>query len=199
MQNKSKIISKINTIATILLFAGIFLEIFFPIFKYVTLVSSCCIYISILINNRLKTGKFDISLVILCSISLIWVFLRGFMTSPYLKVFGMVILYSFLIRASKLTTGKWNRFVFIYGTVAVVCSVINIYVDSKFLDWGIFALQIFILFKFLDPILEKIGLEHREKRLAQEADQKRLAEEQKKKKSNQEVIIETEGSEVRHG
>ena len=180
MKDSLKIINKINSIATICLFSGIFLGIFFPIFNYVTLVSSCLIYICILLSNRIQKGKFDFVLLILCSASLAWVFLREFSASPYVSVFGLVIVYSFLTWSFKSNTGKWNKFVICYGSLAVLLTAANIYIDSKLLDWGIIALQFFIIFKFIDPILEKIGLEHRAKRLAYEAEQKRLKEEAEK-------------------
>lgn len=181
MQDKLKIIDKIKSIATIFLFVGIFGSIFFPIFKYVTIASSCFVYISILFSNRIRKGKFDIILLILCSASLAWIILREFYNSPYINVFGLCIVYSFLTWSFKSNTGKWNWFVLGYGSLAVLVSVINIYTEIKLLSYAVFFLQFYILFKFIDPILEKIGLEHREKRLAHEAEMKRMQEEAKKR------------------
>lgn len=169
MQDKLNIIEKANNIAMACLFASIFLRIFFPVFSYLTIISSCAIYISILLRNRIMKGKFDIVLVILCSFSLTWVFLNEFSTSPYVNVLGLIIVYAFLTWSYKCNTGKWNRFVLIYGTITIICSVINIYIDSKLLSYITLGLQIYIIFKYIDPILEKIGLEHRRKRLEKEA------------------------------
>lgn len=180
MQDKLKCINKISTIAMVCLFSGIFLSIFFPFFKYITLTSSCIVYICILLSNRIKKGKFDIVLLILCSASLVWVFTREFFDSPYITVFGLVVVYSFLSWSSKVNTGKWNKFVIFYGSVAILVTILNIFVETKILTYVVLALQFLIIFKFIDPILEKIGLEHREKRLAYEAEQKRLQEEEEK-------------------
>ena len=189
MQDKLKLVNKINSIATIFLFVGIFGSIFFPILKYVTITSSCFIYLCILLSNRIRKGKFNIVLLILCSASLTWVLLREFFDSPYINVFGLVIVYSFLTWSFKSNTGKWNFFVLGYGSLAIAISVINIYIDSNILFYVILALQLYILFKFIDPILEKMGLEHREKRLAHEAEMKRLQEEKllQEEAQNQEI------------
>lgn len=174
MQDKLNIIEKANNIAIVCLFTSIFLKIFFPFFSCLTIISSCVIYISIVLRNRIIKGKFDFIQLILCSFSLIWVFLNEFLTSPYVNIFGLIIVYAFLTWSYKCNTGKWNRLVLVCGTITIISSIINIYIDSKVLSYITLGMQIYIIFKYIDPILEKIGLEHRRKRLEQEAMNKAL-------------------------
>lgn len=173
---KLTLVKKINTYSTIGLIIGILLQIIFPVFKILTIVSSCGLYITILLKNKLQTGKFDIVLCILCSVSLAWVFLREFSTSPYINILGLIIIYCFFIRAFKLSTGQWNKFVLGYGSLTVIISFLNIHLNWIILNIFILLLQFYIIFKVLDPILEKIGQEHRRKRLAHEAEKKRKQE-----------------------
>ena len=162
-------IDKVSTYATITLFLSIFLEIFFPIFKPVTVISSCLIYIAILLKNRIMRGSLDKILCILCTASLSWVLMREFTDSPYVNILGMIIIYSFLSWSYYSAMGKINRFVAVTGSIAVICATLNIYIDSTIFGYAIIGLQIFIILKFIDPILEKLGQEHRAKRLAAEA------------------------------
>ena len=64
--------------------------------------------------------------------------------------------------------GTINKFVAVTGTFAVLCATLNIYIDSNIFGYCILGLQVIIVLKFIDPILEKLGQEHRAKRLAAE-------------------------------
>lgn len=169
MEKWKKIVDKVSTYATIALFASIFLEIFFPMFGIVTVISSSLIYITILLKNRIARGKLDKVLTILCTMSLSWVLLREFTESPYVGILGMIIVYAFMSWSYYSAMGNINKFVAVTGSIAVLCATLNIYIDSNIFGYAILGLQVFIILKFIDPILEKLGQEHRAKRLAAEA------------------------------
>ena len=159
----------VNRILLVCIFVSAFLNGFFPVTKYIYLAASSMFYLCMLIDSKGKTGKIDVINAILCTMTLLWVYLESFFSSPYVTILGMVIIYSFMSRSYWTAMHKINWFVIIYGSVAISLRFLNIYMDTKYLDWCIWGLQLVIVFKFLDPILEAIGQEKRRKRLAAEA------------------------------
>lgn len=166
-------INRISNISMAALFAGVILEIFFPAFKYLTIAASIVVYISILLINRQHKGHLDKVLCVLCSLSLVWLLLREFTDYVYVNVMGMAIVYAFLAWSFRSNTGKWNIPAITISVITLVLVTVNTaFVDSKTLHTvfgvGIGIMQLVIVLKFLDPILEKLGQEHRVKRLAAE-------------------------------
>lgn len=166
-------INRISNISMALLFAGVILEIFFPAFKYLTIAASIVVYISILLINRQHKGRLDKVLCVLCSLSLGWLFLREFTDYTYVNVIGMAIVYAFLAWSFRSNTGKWNVSAITVSILTLVLVTVNTaFVDGKTLHtiFGVLIgiMQLVIVLKFLDPILEKLGQEHRAKRLAAE-------------------------------
>lgn len=172
MEQKIKLIDRINTYSIILLFISIFLEDKSIIFKGIYILTGCLIYVCVLVRNKLKVGKLNPMLLVLCSLSVGWVILRVFYTSPYLNIFGLVLVYSFLLLSGKSTTGQWNKLLLLLAPISVVSSILRIYFDSAILTWIIVFLQIAVIIYYLDPILEKAALKHRAERLAKEEEEK---------------------------
>lgn len=84
----------------------------------------------------------------------------------YADIFGQIVLYSFLLQSGYRMLGKLDKGLIGWAAISVGIKWIQILYAPK---WGfILALlmQILVVFRFLDPILEQIALEHRRKRLA---------------------------------
>ena len=121
-----KTINRISNIATITLILGILLEIFYPAFAIMTLLSCAGIYVTTILKSRLQTGEFDIILCTLCTLSLAWMAARNHFDYSLTIVPGLFIMYAFLLRSFKLSTGTWNRAIIIYGTLSIVCGIVNV-------------------------------------------------------------------------
>lgn len=174
-------INKISNVATALLFLSVIMEIFFPVFKYLTITTSFVLYISILAINRQHRGRLDKVLCVLCSLSLCWVLLREFTDYTYVNVFGMAIVYAFLAWSFRSNTGKWNISAIAVSVLTIgIVTVNTAFVDNgtvhNVLSWVVVALQIYVVIRFVDPILEKLGQEHRAKRLAAEKANKEIVQ-----------------------
>lgn len=85
-------LNRISNIAIIALIIGIILEMFYPVFSYLTLSASTILYVCILLKNKRANGKINKLVGTVCSLSLVWIFLREFSTSPYVAWLGFFIL-----------------------------------------------------------------------------------------------------------
>jgi len=168
MEKKLKLINKISNWSMIVLLLSLFLNSSSLLYQVVSVGSCCTMYICILLRNKINLGKFDPLLILLCLVSVFCVILRAFYTNPYLNILGMIFIYCFLLWSSKISTGAWNKLILLIAPVTILSSVLRIYFTSPIITWGIVILQLVIIGIYLDPILEKIALEHRRKRLEAE-------------------------------
>lgn len=123
-------------------------------------------YVTILIRECLITGKVNGISLVLCATAILWIVLRESVNWKYADVFGQIVLYSFLLQSGYRMLGKLDKGLIGWASVSVGIKWIQILYAPK---WGFIlalSMQILVVFRFLDPILEKIALEHRRKRLA---------------------------------
>lgn len=123
-------------------------------------------YVAILIRECLITKKVNGISLVLCVTAILWIVLRESMEWKYADIFGQIVLYSFLLQSGYRMLGKLDKGLIGWAAISVGIKWIQILYAPK---WGfILALlmQILVVFRFLDPILEQIALEHRRKRLA---------------------------------
>ena len=112
------------------------------------------------------TKKLDPFSVIYCVLITGWVVLRQFVGSKEILYLGQLLTYGYLIRSSYKTLGYWDKGFIAIAVTGTALGGANLYFKSEFLVWGNLIFQIVIILRFLDPILEKIALAHRAKRIA---------------------------------
>ena len=165
-EKDTSISRKISNYLFAICIISIFLEGFLPFLKYVSVASIAGGYIVNLYREWERTKKLDPFSVIYCILITTWVILRQFVGSKQVLYFGQLLTYGYLLRSSKRALGYWDKGFIVIAVTGVVLGGLNLYVDSKFLVWGNLLFQVAIILRFLDPILEKIALAHRAKRIA---------------------------------
>lgn len=177
------IVKKIGKYAFIIGITLIFVVPFLPepwgtYLNYFT--TACFIfgYIETLINEYEKKHKISVSSIVLFLSSSSYLILTLFYNSPYISLVGQVIIYMYLLNSGKQIMGHFNKTVLVMAALAVLLNYARITYQSTILNFAYIAFQFLILYKFFDPILEKIALDHRAKRLAAAAE-KRANEEKK--------------------
>lgn len=145
---------------------SIFAEIFLPFMEYVTLISISISYIANLWREKEVHGKIDPISALLCTFAVSWVFARQFIGTDGTVLFGQCVSYAFLLRSSYRSLGKIDRGFLSVVVGAVSVGVLRMVYPSRITTFINFGMQLWIIFRFLDPILRKIALDHRAKRLA---------------------------------
>lgn len=152
---------------------AIFLEGVSPIFTVISILSIAGGYVIALYREYKATKKLDPFSVVFCLLIITWVILRQFVTSKQILYIGSLITYAYLIRTSYRALGKLDKEFVAIAAFGAVFGAINLVYSSKILVWVNFAFQICIILRCIDPILEKMALEHRAKRLAAAAERKK--------------------------
>lgn len=171
---------------------AIFVAIAFPVINYVSTAAFALTYVTALIKQRLQNGKIKFISFLLCSASLTWVILRQFNNSPYVLLFGQMILYAYLMVSQKELLGQVKKSFIAFAVSAVGLGILRIYYPSPLTNGLNLVMQLWILYRFLDPILEKIGQAHRKKRLEAEAENRRREQEEQAMKDTAEKVEESE-------
>lgn len=173
--DKRIVLGKIEKYALILGFLFIFIGVWLPVLNWISIAMFGVTYVTGFIKSYWKTGRIRPFSLLLCIASLIWLVLRQLTDSPFLLLFAQLTLYVFLMDTQKTLLGHINRAFLAFAVCAVALGVATAVYPCKLTNIANVLMQIWILFRFLDPILEKIGQAHRAKRLAA------LAAEQKEK------------------
>lgn len=173
---KLKKVKKVETYALYIGLIAIFVAAWIPFFSYISTAGFAVMYVTALIKQKLQKGRIKPLSFLLCTASLCWIVLSQFVDSPYVTLLGQIILYSYLMESQKELLGKVQKSFALYAVSAVALGVLRIYYPSKLTNTLNIVMQLWILYRFLDPILENIGQAHRRKRLAEEA---KRAEEEK--------------------
>lgn len=175
---RMRLLRKIKKIENYALYIGIVMILvgaFVPLLGYIGTGCFILTYITALVKQKLQTGKITVISFILGTAAITWLLMAQFIESPYVRLFGQCVLYSYLMNTQYTLLGKVQKSFIGIAVCAVGLNIAGILYPSKPVDVMNFLMQLFILFRFLDPILEKIGLAHREKRLSLEAKQKEAA------------------------
>lgn len=170
-------IKKVENYALYLGLAMILLGIFVPYVSYIGTACFILTYITALVKQKLQNGKITFISFILGTAAICWLLLSQFVESPYVRVFGQIVLYSYLMNTQCNLLGKVQKSFIFIAVSAIALGIAGALYPSKIVSMLNFAMQIFILLRFLDPILESIGMAHREKRLALEAAQEKKKQE----------------------
>lgn len=170
-------IKKVENYALYLGLAMILLGIFVPYVGYIGTACFILTYITALVKQKLQNGKITFISFILGTAAICWLLLSQFVESPYVRVFGQLVLYSYLMNTQYNLLGKVQKSFIFIAVSAIALGIAGAVYPSKIVSMLNFAMQIFILLRFLDPILEKIGMAHREKRLALEEAQEKKKQE----------------------
>lgn len=173
--DKNTIVSKIEKYALIIGFISIFIGAWISVFNWISIAMFGLTYVTGFTKAYWKTGRIRIISLVLCIASLAWLVLRQLTDSPFLNLFAQLTLYAFLMDTQRTLLGHINRSFLIFAICAMTLGAVTAVYPSKVTNIANMLMQLWILFRFLDPILEQIGQAHRAKRLAA------LAEEEKKK------------------
>lgn len=178
--DKVKLVKQTEKYALIIGFVTIFIGVLHPVFNYISTGAFAITYVTALIRQYQTKGKIEFISFLLCTSSMLWVILRQFVHSPYVLLGGQVILYAYLFNTQRIFLGKIKKSFLAYAVCALGLGFIKIQYTNVVTNVLNIAMQLWIIFKFLDPILESIALKHREKRLANEAAQREKEEIDKK-------------------
>lgn len=170
--DKVKLVAKVEKYSLMIGFICIFAGIFIPVLSYVSTGAFALTYITTLIRQYQKNGKINLISFLLCTASMGWVILNQFTNSPYIGLMGQVIIYAYLLQTQYQFLGKIKKSILLYMGCALGTNILNVFYPSKITSVLILLMQLWILFKIIDPILEDIALKHRAKRLAEEAKRK---------------------------
>ncbi len=209
-------VNKFSNYVFFVVFISIFLEMKFPIFHWVSLFGMVIMYGLNLVKEKSIKGKIHPASIILCLMAISWVFIRPYVKSGYIAIYGQMVIYGYLIYTQWQMLGKVRKsfvayaaaairfirpyvksgYIAIYGQmviygyliytqwqmlgkvrksfVAYAAAAISVsFLSMKFpgilTSILVLAMQAWIIFQFLDPILYKIAMLHRQKRLAEEA------------------------------
>lgn len=157
---------KVGHYSFMLAIIAIFAEIVFPFMGYVSMAAISVSYISNIWREWEVEKKLDPISLILCTLAVSWVFARQFIGSDYTLLFGQLVSYGFLIRSSYKSLGYVDKGFLCLVVFAITVGVLRLVYPSKLTDILNICMSIWIIFRFLDPILRKIALDHRAKRLA---------------------------------
>lgn len=169
MENSKNLIGKLNNMALIFMFITMIIGIWVPVCNKISIFCCCIIYICTFLETQKRTGKINIFLAILCIALVVWMIARNCFYFKYATAMNYFFIYAYIIASNKALTGKWNKMFIGIGIVGILGNGLYTYTQSKWMSYIVLLLQIVILLRFLDPILEKVALKHREKRLMEEA------------------------------
>lgn len=176
--DRKNIVKKIENYSLYIGFAAIFLAYLHPVFGYISTGAFVVTYITALIKQYQKNGKIELVSFLLCTASISWVIARQFSRSPYVILAGQIILYLYLMNSQKILLGAVKKSFAAYAVAAVGVGLMRIYYPSTVTNVLNVVMQIWIIYRFMDPVLENIALKHRAKRLEAEALRKKQEEEQ---------------------
>ena len=184
LKNMNPKINKFSNYVFFVVFVSIFLEMKFPLFHWVSLIGMVIMYA---FKEKLKKGKIHPASIILCLMAISWVFIRPYVKSGYIAIYGQMVIYGYLIYTQWQMLGKVRKSFVAYAAAAISVSFLSLKFPGILTSILVLAMQAWIIFQFLDPILYKIAMLHRQKRLAEEAKRK----EEETKKSNLPLLTES--------
>ena len=165
MKQNVKKISNLSLTAGII---SIVLDIWIPWMGLISIAAFSLCYVLNLVQELSANRRLDPISVILCIGVVVWLIAHQSITSEYVGLAGQCIIYMYLIRTGKQTLGKVDKGFVVFIAVAVLIGLMKILVPSKWTDILNIIFQVIVLLRFIDPILSRIALKHREKRLANE-------------------------------
>ena len=162
-------VNKFSNYVFFVVFISIFLEMKFPIFHWVSLFGMVIMYGLNLVKEKNIKGKIHPASIILCLMAISWVFIRPYVKSGYIAIYGQMVIYGYLIYTQWQMLGKVRKSFVAYAAAAISVSFLSMKFPGILTSILVLAMQAWIIFQFLDPILYKIAMLHRQKRLAEEA------------------------------
>lgn len=162
----NKKIQKIGNIALVIGILAIFLEDLLPVMSYISMGGIIVSYLTNLFTEYAVNKKVSPVSVILCLAVVFWLIAGNVFKNPYAPVAGRAIIYAYLGYTSYQIIHTVNKgFLFIALVSTAICFGTVVY-DNKIMEVANLLFSVFVILKFLDPILEKIALRHRAKRMA---------------------------------
>ncbi len=162
-------VNKFSNYVFFVVFISIFLEMKFPIFHWLSLFGMVIMYGLNLVKEKSIKGKIHPASIILCLMAISWVFIRPYVKSGYIAIYGQMVIYGYLIYTQWQMLGKVRKSFVAYAAAAISVSFLSMKFPGILTSILVLAMQAWIIFQFLDPILYKIAMLHRQKRLAEEA------------------------------
>lgn len=163
----SQKINKFSNYVFLVVFLSIFLELKFPLFHWVSIFGMVLMYALNLVKEKVTKGRIHPASVILCLMAISWVVVRPYAKSGYIAIYGQIVIYGYLIYTQWQLLGKVQKSFIAYALAAISVSFLSIRFPGILTSILILAMQAWIIFQFLDPILYKIAMMHRKKRLAE--------------------------------
>lgn len=155
---------------------SVFISAWIPFFNYVSIAGISVSYITNLWREYELHKKVAPMSVILCFLTIGWLVSRMFVESQYAFLLGQCLTYVYLFHSSYQLLGKVNKRLVMIAIPSITIGILRAMFKSPVISFINLAFTIGVLFVFIDPILEKIALDHRAKRLAAEAEKEKVDE-----------------------
>lgn len=166
MKETNRKVQKIGNIALAIGIFSIFFEDLLPILSYVSMGGIIISYLTNLFNEYAVNKKVSPISVLLCAGVVFWLVAGNVFKNPYAPVFGRAIIYAYLMYTSYQILKKVNKWFVAIAAVSTGLCFLTVVYDNKIVEVANLLFSVFVILKFLDPILEKIALRHRAKRMA---------------------------------
>lgn len=176
VEKMNQTVNKFSNYVFFVVFISIFLELKFPLFHWVSLIGMVVLYGLNLVKEKLSKGRIHPASIVLCMMAISWILLRPYVKSGYVAIYGQLVIYGYLIYTQWQLLGKVRKSFVAYAAAAMSVSFLSLKFPGILTSILVLVMQAWIIFQFLDPILYKIAMLHRKKRLAEEA--KRREEEE---------------------
>lgn len=183
-----KYIDKISTWSLIICIVTMLIGMKYELFEYVSLAALIFSYAMNLVKEKAEKGKINPVSIILCLATISWLIMKQFTHSKYTLAYGQTIVYVYLIYTQWQLLGVVKKDFVAYVVAAVGTSLLRVYYPGFITSALDLLMLAWIIFRFLDPILYKIAMLHREKRLAEEAKRNASEEENFHIRSEQKLI-----------
>lgn len=155
---------------------SVFISAWIPFFNYVSIAGISVSYIMNLWREFELHKKVAPASIILCALTVGWLVARLFVESQYAFLFGQCLTYVYLFHSSYQLLGKVNKRLVMIAIPSTMIAILRALFTSPWISFINLLFSIGVLFVFIDPILEKIALDHRAKRLAAEAEKEKIDE-----------------------
>lgn len=161
MQDKKKLIKKMNLYSLLVLFIGTMvlslLNVPVMIINLVSFVASCVLYASILIEYKMTYHKYHKLLTFLGILCMVLQFSSLFYHNKVLSLIISMSIYAYYLYYSKLTTGQLNKTLLFFGVLICGSSFLGLFFHNKFMTAIFLGVEALVYLKLSNKLFTSIA------------------------------------------
>lgn len=166
MQDKNKRLDTITKYCFFILLFGYMILSLFKIPMYViniiTGITSCVLYITILIRYNLNHEKMHNGLLLLGILCITASIFSMIIQNKYMGLICTVFVYIFYLFNQKLMTGKWNKFLIFFDSFVIISSLLSIYFNNKLITVLFLIIEFIIYARVINQLMFNIGMKRKQ-------------------------------------